>query len=97
MLSVLTCKGHLLWCGSNFHVFLYDFSDLVITSHVSGQGDRIGPICVSICVWVYEAYLVHHLNGTGLGCAPLACIVHQGSQCSSFSTDVLGGAQDDIG
>ena len=26
--------------------------------------------------WVYETYIVHYLNGTGLRCALLTCIVH---------------------
>ena len=30
----------------------------------------------SMCVWVCETFVVHHLNGTGLHCAPPTCIVH---------------------
>ncbi len=40
-----------------------------------------GLLCItfrlSVCpsIWVCESCLVHHLNGTGLHCAPLTCIV----------------------
>ncbi len=45
----------------------------VIISRISSQGNRIGPICLSI--WVCESYILHRLNSTGLRYAPLTCIV----------------------
>ncbi len=33
---------------------------------------------VCVCVWVCETYVVLHLNGTGLHCAPPTCVVHHG-------------------
>ncbi len=37
-----------------------------------------------VCVWVCENYVVYHLVGTGLHCAPLTCVcttVHKGDLC----------------
>ena len=31
-------------------------------------------------MWVCESYVVHHLVGTGLRCAPPTCVVHYGAQ-----------------
>ena len=31
---------------------------------------------VHLSVWVCETYVVHHVMGTGLCCAPPTCIVH---------------------
>ena len=31
---------------------------------------------VPVCVWVCGSYIVHHLNGTELCCAPPTCTVH---------------------
>ena len=60
-----------------FHQFLH-----VITSCVSGQGNRIGHICGG-SVWVCESQVVHHLVDTGLCCAPPNCIVHhQAALCT---------------
>ncbi len=42
---------------------------------VSVRGNRISPICVCLGVWVCESYIVHHLNGTGLRCAPPTYVV----------------------
>ncbi len=39
-------------------------------------------ICITLClsVWVCGSYVVHHLNGTGLRCAPPTCVVHHSAQ-----------------
>ncbi len=44
----------------------------LITSHVSGQGNRIGPVCV----WVCGTYIVRHFDSTELHCASSTCDVH---------------------
>ncbi len=57
-------------------------------SCVSGGGNRIGPVCLS--VWVCETYVVHHFLGTGLHCAPPICVVHHGAQGGSMSVRSKG-------
>ncbi len=37
---------------------------LIFTSQISGRGNRIGPVCVS--VWVCESYVVHVCANTFL-------------------------------
>ena len=53
---------------------LEGWSPVYIVSRVSGRGYKNGAVCVS--VWVCESYVVHHLVGRGLHCAPPGCVVH---------------------
>ncbi len=45
----------------------------------------------SVCGWVCDTYVVHHLVGTGLRCAPPSCIVHNpcGPPVDGAQSDVL--------
>ncbi len=49
-------------------LYYYMYYKKIFKSHISGQSNRIGPVC--LCVQICGAYIVHHLNGTGLCCAP---------------------------
>ena len=46
-------------------------------------------------IWVYETYILHHLNGkttlctTDLHCAPPTCIVHHGAQGRTKSVSFI--------
>ncbi len=58
---------------------MYD-TFLIITSHISGGGNRIGSVCVSVGVG----------TGTGLHCAPPTCFVHCGAQGRPMSVRSRG-------
>ena len=47
---------------------------IIYSSLVSGRCYKNSPVCVS--VWVCWTYVVHHIVGKGLHCAPPTCIVH---------------------
>ncbi len=50
-------------------------------------------VCLSVhlTVWVCEAYIVHHFNGTALRCALSACVVHHGAQGGPVLEDGVPG------
>ena len=46
-------------------------------------------LSVGLVVWVCKTYVVHHLLGTGLRCAPPTCVVHQGEPVSVTSANMF--------
>ena len=64
---------------NRLHITLFDINNEVCY-HYQPQKKGYDPFWQRMSVCVCESYIVHHLMGTRLRCAPPTCIVHHGAQ-----------------